>query len=473
MHYDLFLYRTDYCKDGVYWDFFPFLKTETWERCNDVKRLRPFPIHQVKKQIEEMLPGLCRVSIRYPPEQFSKVPFLSVVTSYERIGMVLPKVHAIAAENDLALYDAERNKSFCADILDRAFVAWKRREQELHQVIRMQVRYLWRFSRIDTCAYDVEKSSAFVVTLQKEPGVSLEMRVQQFYDLLSSTLLSDESLLCENRCFTVCKKDTYAITFCLEAYKKQPNRMGFMKDGKPCTALLYRMGCVKALQWLTSSGEPERSDVFKRMQLFELKDRFKNPADRFVHSVNLAKQIRKEWAEIRYTARGPYGSDILFHVVSDEDGPYRNHYSVLMIEEEDASFLLPFIQDIYPYIYERYYLTKNYLPVEMWISVLDRLLEAKEMILHDTFNPKLAPYLERFNLYTLPLLPGEREPTVKDGFYDPDEAGTTSCKIRHDPAQYLYAHRYQAVRIFDILFAWWKEQEDTPCGADFINIQGP
>ncbi len=481
MHYDMFLFRTS-CrsKEARALSSVPFvMKKEThqdrhaWEKSRLSDVMLPFSATLVKQQIEAALPDLCRVSVCCPPQGMPNRPFLSVVTSYRQIKNVFPQVYAIAAENGLLLYDAEREKIFYRDLLDENMIDRKNREQELHQVIRTQVRFLWDFSRIDTCDYDRETSSAFVVTLQKEAGVSLETRVQRFYDLLASCLQSDETLSCKNKCFTIRKKNSYAITFCLEAYKKQPNLTGFMKDGKPCTALLHRMGCVQAFQWLAHSHEQERSDVSKRMQLFELKDRFKNPADRFVQSVNIAKQLRKEWAEIRYTAIGPYGSDILFHVVPDEDSPYKNRYSVLMIEEEEASFLLPFVQDVYPYIYERYYLTENYLPLEMWLAVLDRLQEAKELILHDTFHPKLKPYLDRFNLYTLPLLPGERRPVVKDCYYDPDEEGTNSYQIRHAPAEYLYKHRFQAVRVFDVLFAWWKEQMHCPDEIRFINIQGP
>ena len=485
MHYDMFLFKTTCnCGDAMGLCRVPLvMKKEThqdrqaWKesRLSDV--MLPFSATLVKQQIETELPGLCRVVVCYPPPSFSQIPFLSVVTSYRKIKEVLMRVCAIAAENGLVFYDAEREKIVYRDLLDDILIDWRNREKDLLGRIRAEYGSIWKINKIDSCDYDVTKSSAHVITLRWLEGVSLEERTRRFYELLQAALLENETLLCENRCFTVQKEYEYEITFCLEAYKNHPFQTGFYENGQPCSALLHRMSCLEAIRWMQQRNETMQKDIRRGMRFFEMTERFQNPADRFVHCVNIAKRLSKEWFDVRYSGFGFYGSEILFYPDFDEDDGFEpGQISVLKVEEETFTFLIPFMKDVYPYIEQRYY-DKNPIPIEMWVQFIERLKKAKEMILHNTFDPKLKPYINSFNLFCLPDdsrdVPADEneEWQVYNAVYW--ERGN-GYRIKHEPTQYLYEHRYDVARLFDVVISWSDTVLESYGGClDIMCVQGP
>ncbi|MCQ2354905.1 MAG: hypothetical protein MJ102_07400 [Clostridia bacterium] len=132
----------------------------------------------------------------------------------------------------------------------------------------------------------------------------------------------------------------------------------------------------------------------------------------------------------------------------------------MKIEEESASFILPFINDIYPDFYARYYLSSNHISSEMWCRILDRLREAKKMILEDSFNPILKPYIEKFNLFVLSNHPDTN-------YWD---------KIKKtDDAQFVFEHRYEIANLYDVFIKWSEAQlkAHVYCDDLMFNIQGP
>ena len=80
------------------------------------------------------------------------------------------------------------------------------------------------------------------------------------------------------------------------------------------------------------------------------------------------------------------------------------------------------------------------------------------MILHDTFNPKLKPYIEKFNLFVL-----SKEKSEWD-------------RIKNEPIEFLHEHRYEVAHLYDIFVEWSKAQIEHHCNcgeARMFNIQGP
>ncbi len=396
----------------------------------------------------------CKASTRFPPKKYKQVPFIYVATSYKNAIEVLPKLYAIAAEYDLALYDAETGKTFYRDLVDRTFITMRLRQQVFHNEILNTMKPVWKIQKVSSYSDERDKSCDYVVTLKKDPKNSFEDRIKEFYRCLSNRLADDEELRCEDRCYKIVGK-WYQITYTLEGYKKHANRIGYKSC---CTGLLKRMGTDEAFRWLKGCSEKEVNDVFKRMNFNEMQRAYPNPADRFVASVNITKWQRKQLFDIRYSGIGYYGSEIIFHVVPDDFYQDSANISVLKIEEESASFILPFVDDIYPDFYTRYYLEENHLPIEMWGRIVDRLEEAKKLILHDTFAPELTPYIDRFNLYVL-------------AHSDADYAA-----VRNNPCEFLYEHRYDVAYLYDVFIQWSKSQFEEYWNTGdgrLLNIQGP
>lgn len=428
-----------------------------WRDSWATKHMKDFDAAEVKAQIDCALQGKCRVIVKYPPEGCEQTPFLYIVTSYAAVRDVLPCLHKFAAERELAIYDAETDVCFYRDLLDRAFLAAKTRGQQIKLRILGEAQPVWKFEQIMSSMDDQQKVGAFAVTLKKVPDLSFLERTRQFHDILKNSLIEGETLQYADRCFTVSGQD-YQLQYCLEGYKKHPCMIGFYENDQPRTDLIRRMGCTEAIKVVQQRfSVTGRSDIEKRMDFYEMKSRYPNPADRYVRSLNISKRLAKETFEVRYSSFGYYSSEILFHILPDPVYQNQRHISVLKIEEDSATFILPFVADIYPYFGKRYYLTENHLPVEMWKEIVERLSEAKEMILHDAFSPALRPYIEEFDLYVLADRTDENAYRL----------------IREAPAEFAYQHRYRIAHLYDI-FIEWANLQTRFCGPKgMFNLQGP
>jgi hypothetical protein len=254
--------------------------------------LQDFDIEEVRRQIESILKDRCRVNIWEIPARKSQRRILAIATSYLRIHEVLPWLYAITMENGLVLYDAEIKKSYLKELVDYEFISFKRREQEMKNIILKEVRALWKIKKIFTAESAQDKSSAFVVTLKKEAKVSFAERTKQFYECLKGHLLADENLSYENNCFVIAK-GAYSIIYCLEGYKKHANQRGYVRDGRICTSLLHRMGTEEAFKWLKGCSETEIKEINQYMHFQEMKEDYPDPSDRFAASIRTAKKKKK------------------------------------------------------------------------------------------------------------------------------------------------------------------------------------
>lgn len=424
-----------------------------WNDNGADRYLKEFDVRNIKAQIQNMLGDKCQIIIKYPPKKYKQMPYLYISTAFSVVQEVLPALEYIAAKNKLALYDVERDKTYYKNLVDDAFITQKLREKTLKETILKNTRALWRYNKIFSA--NEENQSAFVITVYRIKGVTFAERTKWFYECLLSALTEDETLECEDRTFKVCGTD-YTISFLFEGYKEHANMIGFVENGKESVALLRRMSTYNAIKWIEQCRKIEKEDIKNRMCFTEMVYKYKNPGDRLAKSVNITKWQRREIFDIRYSGFGYYESEIVFNVVPE--CVMTSHISSLKIEEETASFILPFVKDVYPYIYDRYNLTENHLPFAMWIKFIRRLEKAKEMIVNDTFNPDLLPYIEKFNLYVL------------------EDENTDFDTIKNNPVQFLYEHRYQVSHLYDVLIEWSDTQLNYYWGCDgdgMINIQGP
>ena len=433
-----------------------------WEEDDVAALLKPFDIIATITRIEKELTDpvsktcKCKAIINYPPLGNERTGFIFIATSYDRAAEVLPRLHMIAAENDLVLYDAETHRSFFRELVDRTNITMKIRQQEIHRIISNEMKPLWKIRRIESSYEERDKACSYVVTICKNPQVSFEERNKQFYQLLQENLRDDESLICENQCYTI-SGEWYEISYVLEGYKKHPDKIGYVEkwygEYRPKVSLLHRMGADTAFRWLQENAPEEKVRVQERMLASEMRNRYPNPGERFVE---ISKWQKKQVFNIKY---GKYGGEFSFHVVPNNVYSNRNSISCLGLDCEAASFLLAFIHDVCPDVYERYY-DCNHISSQTWKRIIDRIRDAKDMILHDTFNSALQPYIKRFNLY------------IFENINEPDCWGNISCM---DDAQLVYAHRYQIADLLDAFVQWSEAQLETYAydSGLMFNILGP
>jgi hypothetical protein len=167
-------------------------------------------------------------------------------------------------------------------------------------------------------------------------------------------------------------------------------------------------------------------------------------------------------------ATGGYGAEVIFH--HTEEITYAIHReqetkSGLRIDEASASFLLPIIEDFYPYMYERYYLLDNPLPYEMWQAILEKMQHIALLILHETNHEELKPYIDKFELFAL-----------EDGYFSdeckPIASGVDAQEWRDNPVQFLYKNRKKAFAFYKFFILWIEKQMEND-GFSLINVSGP
>ena len=234
---------------------------------------------------------LCKIDIRYSPQ--NRMEYLYIVTSYEKAKCVLKELSVIALEHELALYDAETDRTFLTeDIYCESYVTMRLRTQQLNYLILKTQKPIWRLRKLDITNGKYIKSSTYVLTLAKDVN-SFEDRIRCFYDLLKSSLSEGEELVTESKCFIV-HSNEYEITYCVEGYKKNADKIGYIENGQAVASLIRRMPCEIAIKQCGSLTQQEVCDINDRMRFIDWINKYPNPAERFVASVNLAKQLRKE-----------------------------------------------------------------------------------------------------------------------------------------------------------------------------------
>lgn len=429
-----------------------------WKDNEAANCMQEFDVQSIIEKINSSLGDDCEIQIRTPPISSTPVEYLLVSTSYEKAATVLPVIHCITAANDLVLYDAETKNVFFRELVNRTFISVRTRIEDFKRAILAEMKPIWTIRRIHRLASERDHDYSFVVTLRKDASKPFLSRCAQFYQCLTSHLGKNEKLSTENECFTVIG-EWYSIAFCLEGYKKHPNQMGYYSHSQPRTKLIRRMGCDEAFRWLKCNPKISKAVILDRMNFREMVHAYPNPADRFIASVNISKWEQKQLFDIRYCGIGPYGSEILFHIVPSLYYKDEHEISVLAIEEENASFILPFIHDIYPYFYDRYYLEENHLPLQMWEEIIKRMKNAREAVIKNPFGQEFESYAKSFNLFVLAKTDDERLKLFS-----------------HDTKAVLFAHRFDIARLYDIFIQWSEAQLQEYCTTGdgrMFNIQGP
>lgn len=356
-----------------------------WDGNQVAHYMEYFDVRGIAAKIHALVGEKCCVQIRKPPSAYGDVEYLCVATSYAHAAAVLPYIHCITQEHELVLYDAETKRTFFRDLVNKPFIQVKSRIADYIQAVREAVKPVWRIRKIGVSRTEQSQDYAYVVTLQKDPKKSFVRRCGDFYRCLCDQLLEDEEINTNNACFTIVGKQ-YTISFCLEGYKKHPDQMGCYQQGRPSVKLIRRMGCEEGFFWL-KQNQIEVTAILERMNFKELRQAYPNPADRFVAGINIQKWESRRELYVRYCGIGPYGSEILFHIVPSDFYKDENEISVLAVEEDSAGPILSAVGRFYQYFWDRYYLEENHVPVEMWVDIVEEARRIKEeAIRHRSFH---------------------------------------------------------------------------------------
>lgn len=411
-------------------------------RTNEAGCMEHFDAEGVEKIIKKYAvsdkgESLCKTAVC----KLGNKEYVHIVTSAKVVKRVIAVVCGVATEYELTVYDEESGKTlYQHELYDKDFVNCGIRSAEINESLRNK--YVRRLRTLNKTEY----SADYVVTLRKKYGIKLEERICEIYEHLSNALKENEKLECRNKCFVI-SGSGYTLTYMVEAYGKTADRMGYISDGNPICEVMRRMSCETAFKWAEENLKEE--DIRFGMCKNEMVRDYPNPADRFVHSINIRKQEKNSL--VKYC--GNYGQATI-SVVFDRYTRYdKRTVSSLNMCEEEFACILRIIGDYYPYAFGRYY-GSSYLPYEMWEDVTDRIRKVRKLIVEDTFNDDLDWYIK----------PGD--------FYELSRNDEELYKT--DFRQFVHKYRYEIAEFYTAIIEWSEKQlNEYDAQNTFFNVEGP
>ncbi len=139
---------------------------------------------------------------------------------------------------------------------------------------------IWCFKRLVVINGERENSCAYVIILRKDYYCSFIARVRRFYKLFKASLQEGERLLTDNECFTIRGKG-YSIMYCIEGYKENSDRIGFVSKRSVYGELMRRTPSGIAMKWYRIFSESEKEKMDSLMKSAEWIEQYPNPAQRY------------------------------------------------------------------------------------------------------------------------------------------------------------------------------------------------
>lgn len=416
------------------------------------ENLLDFDAEAIKTEIHTALGEQCKAPIR----SVNGRPYLEVHTDWNHAPIVLREMLRITEQNDLVLFDTETKRCYYREMLEiRTVSEMKLRARQLINAINGETERLRAIQKLQEWynPYSCARGLNYVVTIRRIKDVPFEDRILAFDACLRKHLEEGEELLHGDDCFIV-YKEFWAIRFCFEGYNKHANRIGIMEDGEARAKILHRMGGWEMLHYLHTDPYLPVKEVMDRLDIYEMERNYPNPCDRLAASIRISKRLQKSPFGIRFeTDRGYFKKYGFFDFeMMDTFWEERREYrSVLSMDEETASFLLPLIREVCPAFYDNYY-GDNILTYDVLNRLIEIIGETKLLMLADPASPALEAYLRTFDFWS--LCPNEEEKT-------------------QDRVAMLTKNRTDILELYHIFTDWLHEQMVRYDGAtNVLRIRG-
>lgn len=482
MHYFVDLYKSNSEIDSIAIDKLNGLiinnsNKEDWKGWEADKWLEDFDSEKVRREIEGWHAGneLVKVYSWHTPLLHKVI--VTVDLAYDSVRKFVPLLSALAIENGLKLLDRQTENCFSAGTLwNEDLVCCRSRALQLKKELQRDFLLCAPIRKIED-----RKSSEFiehpghiisyVLTVPPMTTDAFIRQTEELYARLRNFVTEGEMLSYQDGYFSISSKRgryfSYAINLVLEKMAEGNACIGGIEETPTrhgIELIRERRNCEKVL---SGSAYPvnyhklpySQWSLWDKMGLAEMTREYTNPADRFVAGADMAKRLSDGKLPMYVEANVYCGAEFIFHRVDIERGSFVRSpsISVLKMSEETASFLLPIIKDFYPYIYDRYYLDENYLPVQMWIDIEKRIHEVVAWINQEPVDYKILPYLKYFDLYKLA---------------DEGEWGLLRTAMTSEKLELLHRNRAELTKFYEN-FCWWLERQLSLSSDGLINVEGP
>lgn len=164
----------------------------------------------------------------------------------------------------------------------------KSRVQQINESISQNIKTIYRLRKIQCCMIDSRENCAYAVSFAKTAGITLEEQAVAFYSHLSQILRSGESVAEEGKCVCVYGED-FALTYCLEAWRKTADKRVYIRDGVAVTEPLGRMSCEQAAAIFNKN----ETDVLALINTLDILQQISDPADKYVELTKFPLLLKK------------------------------------------------------------------------------------------------------------------------------------------------------------------------------------
>ena len=412
---------------------------------NAVRALEQFDAKAVLEDLHNEILDKAKYYISYPPKDLQQIPYIRIVTSFDMASKVIPGAMSIAAKRHLVMYDDCTKNIFNPDqFMNEAFISSEKRAKQINKAIRQkwQNEEFWRFSHVYSSQSTQKATSYYVVVIKKQKEKGFCEKIKEFCETIEACLLPNERLICDSKCFII-DGEKYAIVYYLEGYKRA-NLLGYMENGEPKVSLMHRMGYWEMAKWLAKASPLEREDTLSRLEFNEMKQSYEDMLDRLAASIKLTKKLEKLPCCVGIgSIEGYRGDNLCFHVLPTDYSCDKGNISMLRIEEIESLAILQFIDDICPYIRERFY-DETYLPIEYLKCMAERIKEIRAVIIQNPYDDLNDYYCTR-NAYS------------------------------HITSAWIAENKTRVIKLFDV-FIEWAEQQDKIYGYGhnrMFSVSGP
>lgn len=316
-----------------------------------------------------------------------------------------------------------------------------------------------------------DRTAGYVIVLQRrrsaQPPVLAE-QVRQVRDILFSALAEGETLCCRYRAFWI-ESGTYTISFTVEAYNKHPALSAHMDGGEEersgrgqrgGIAVIEPLGrmptslAFRQLRELAGGQAYERTPVWRRMGLRNMRRRYPNPADRLVASIKIEKRLRRIDLDLIYDAPNhAHGSVLVLQAVHSlaPSVTAQDQADCLYISEESFAFIFPCISLHAGDDFE-YYSFLNVAGYGTWKKIVRSLRRIAQITLHAPFSPEWKRHYKHCSAYML----------EKDAV----------CASDEEEERLFFLHRHRLYDFYQFIIEWLEAHNLEETQDVAINIRG-
>ena len=403
MNYNLYIYGTKAFKNNAL--FIHIAKRNITKKIarEESDSLITFDIIKVIKLIESMVGNSCNVITKKYTQKSGEIDYLHIITDYKKVKEVLPRLLAIAEENRLVLYDAEINKTYFKDIVNESFVKLKIRDEQIKKLIEKKLVPIYKIRQLVNChGFYRDICSEYVVIINKKRGVSFEERIIDFYNCLKNNLQENEKLLLVDKCFNLCGED-YVLSYCIEGYGANSDKLGYMEENYPRIEDLNRMSVEEGFVWLSKVTHTNEAGILEAMNFPDFLRKYPNQAERFIEVIKFSERLHKQPFDIGISSLNNNYCEVMVTIEdtdNDRESIFDNqYYSTLRLGDDSLDLLAPIISEYYPYFFDRYYSFTNPIVPQAWLKIVNRVKELKEIIKNDILSTKLKEYVDKLKVH--------------------------------------------------------------------------